>query len=99
MIRSVLDEGAIIPGEITIGLLKEAIHTSPAPLVLVDGFPRRVDQGVNFEKEIQPCNFAIYLNASRSILESRLILREHISKGARTDDNAATREKVTFSPN
>ena len=43
-INGYMKEGKIVPSEVTVRLLKRAIDEATAPVVLVDGFPRAVDQ-------------------------------------------------------
>lgn len=97
MIRHILSEGGITPGHITVGLLKDAILQSPAKIILIDGFPRRIDQGTMFENQITPCKCALFLDSPNDILLERLINREKMQqKGGnlRSDDNEICREKV-----
>ena len=98
MIRTRLQEGKIISGEITVELLKSAYLNSSANIFVVDGFPRLLEQGLLFEKEITHCEFTLYFDAPKEVLEERLIFREkeNLKKGQiRNDDNQLSREKVT----
>jgi UMP-CMP kinase len=52
LIREFIREGKIVPREITISLLKEAMDKSPNPGFLIDGFPRAVEQAEGFEKQV-----------------------------------------------
>lgn len=97
MINHILSEGGIIPGHITVGLLKDAIIKSSANIVLIDGFPRRIDQGIMFERQVTPCRCAIFLDSPKDVLLERLIQREKMQQKLgqkRIDDNEICREKV-----
>lgn len=58
MIKEYIKEGKIVPMEVTIKLLENAMRdsmkegtTTPA-LFLVDGFPRQMDQAVEFDRSV-----------------------------------------------
>ena len=53
-IKDMLKNGEIVPSEVTIGLLKNAIETTPdCEVFLIDGFPRNIYQGEKFEEEVR----------------------------------------------
>jgi adenylate kinase family enzyme len=58
MIKEYIKEGKIVPMEVTIKLLENAMRdsmkegsTSPS-LFLVDGFPRQMDQAIEFDRTV-----------------------------------------------
>ena len=63
---------------------------------LIDGYPREVAQGQEFEKEIAPCSHILYFEVSDETMTSRLMKRGETS--GRADDNVETIKKrlVTF---
>lgn len=85
MIDDMIKEGKIVPGHITIGLLKKAIENSSAPGVLIDGFPRQLDQAGAFEKEVSDFEFVLFFDCPEEEMERRLLERGKTS--GRTDDN------------
>ncbi|CAF4164422.1 unnamed protein product [Rotaria magnacalcarata] len=93
-----MSQGKLISTEDILGLLKDAIHekVNEASGFLIDGFPRRVDQGMQFEKEVAPCNILIYFDVPDEIMIERLTKRGETS--GRIDDNEETIAKrlVTF---
>jgi len=52
LINTCIAEGRIVPMHITIGLLERAMAASGAGRFLIDGFPRDVAQGVEFERRV-----------------------------------------------
>merc|ERR1712105_23331 len=61
-----IKEGTIVPQEVTVALLKDAIssHVKKGDKrFLVDGFPRKMDQALTFEKEIVKSAFSPFSNA------------------------------------
>jgi len=96
-IHNVLSEGGIIPAHITLNLLRSAIDSSNASIILIDGFPRCIDQAMKFEEGITPCKFTLYYDAPNDILMNRLIKRADEFKVKntipRSDDNEISRLK------
>lgn len=85
MIGDMIKNGAIVPGHITIGLLKAAIESTSAPGVLIDGFPRQLDQAGAFEKDVSDFEFVLFFNCPEEEMEKRLLERGKTS--GRSDDN------------
>eukprot|EP00178_Gracilaria_changii_P020107 TRINITY_DN58333_c0_g1_i1.p1 TRINITY_DN58333_c0_g1~~TRINITY_DN58333_c0_g1_i1.p1 ORF type:complete len:120 (-),score=33.21 TRINITY_DN58333_c0_g1_i1:64-423(-) len=52
---------------------------------LIDGFPRAMDQAMEFEKQVQPCEFVLFFDVPEAVLEKRLLERGKSS--GRIDDN------------
>ena len=63
---------------------------------LIDGYPREVAQGEEFEKAIAPCKHILYFEVSDETMTQRLLKRAETS--GRADDNVETIKKrlVTF---
>ncbi|KAI8610605.1 adenylate kinase-domain-containing protein, partial [Chytriomyces sp. MP71] len=88
----IMKEGKIVPMETILGLLKTAIESHPhTPGFLIDGFPRAMDQAVEFEKTICPAKKVLFFNCPLDTLEKRLIERGKTS--GRADDNIDTIRK------
>lgn len=88
MISALIKEGKIVPGEVTIGLLKTAIAAAAAdgvPGILIDGFPRALSQAGAFEKDVADFEFCLFFDCPEDELERRLLGRGETS--GRTDDN------------
>ncbi|KAJ3195213.1 hypothetical protein HK101_000807 [Irineochytrium annulatum] len=86
---TLMKEGKIVPMEVTIGLLKEAMEASSGSSgFLIDGFPRQLDQAIAFERTVAPCRFALFFDCPENILEQRLLKRGETS--GRADDNIET---------
>ncbi|EPZ30970.1 ADK-domain-containing protein [Rozella allomycis CSF55] len=79
--------------EITLGLLKDAMLAAPesVPGFLIDGFPREIDQAVQFEQNIAPCDKVLFYDCSEKVMLERLIKRGETS--GRSDDNEETIKK------
>lgn len=85
MIGEMIKEGKIVPGEITINLLKAAIEKCDSEGVLIDGFPRKLAQAGSFEKDVSDFEFVLFLDCPEDVMEERLLKRGETS--GRTDDN------------
>ena len=50
MAAALMDNGQVVPAEITVGLLRDAMERSGKPRVLLDGFPRNDSSREMFQK-------------------------------------------------
>lgn len=101
LIKSYIREGTIVPMEITVALLSNAMadaleKQSSAPAgkkarFLIDGFPRKLDQAVFFEETVCLSQFTLFLNCPEDVMEKRLMKRGETS--GRDDDNAESIRK------
>ena len=90
LIENYIREGMIVPYEITIRLLQDAMNANPCKNFLIDGFPRALDQMEAFERIVQPAKFVIFYDTSEEVMLQRLLKRGETS--GRVDDN---REAIT----
>lgn len=97
MINDYIKEGLIVPMEVTVKLLENAMHASldaskskPARF-LVDGFPRKMDQAVYFEQSVCQSQCTVYLDCPLDLLQERLLNRGKTS--GRADDNEESIKK------
>lgn len=106
LIASYIREGQIVPQEITIALLENAIREhldtgtgskdAPPKLVsgakvLIDGFPRKMDQAHLFDSAVCPSSFVLFLDCTEEIMLRRLLHRGETS--GRADDNVDSIKK------
>lgn len=85
-------EGQMVPSSILMDILRSKIEeTQNANGFLIDGFPRSMDQAIEFEQKIGPCRGVLAYSCSLKTLESRLLERGKTS--GRADDNLATIQK------
>jgi UMP-CMP kinase len=92
LIKDYIKNGEIVPMEVTIVLLenamREAMAQKPAAKgkFLIDGFPRKFDQAVKFEEAVCPAKFVLFYDCDEAEMERRLLERGKTS--GRADDNA-----------
>merc|ERR1712110_338333 len=88
----------LVPLATVLDLLAEAMikKLSGSKGFLIDGYPREVAQGEEFEKAIAPCKHILYFEVSDETMTQRLLKRAETS--GRADDNVETIKKrlVTF---
>jgi len=90
MIAKYIKEGQIVPMEVTIRLLenamKDAIASEGKRTFLIDGFPRKMDQALAFEAQVVKSRFTLFFECSEETMRERLLERGRTS--GRSDDNA-----------
>ena len=103
LIRSYIRDGMIVPMEITVKLLSNAMADALAAgdqvqrgkegkaRFLIDGFPRKLDQAIFFEDTVCPSQLTLFLNCPEEVMEGRLLKRGETS--GRDDDNAESIRK------
>jgi UMP-CMP kinase len=104
LIRTYIKEGKIVPMEITVALLSNAMAEALAAgagatadggkkkaRFLIDGFPRKLDQAVFFEDTVCPSEMTLFLDCPEEVMEKRLLKRGETS--GRDDDNAESIRK------
>lgn len=94
LIKHYIKEGLIVPQEVTIALLEQAIRENVKngkKKFLVDGFPRKMDQAIAFEEQIVPSKFTLFFDCPEKIMLNRLLERGKTS--GRADDNIESIKK------
>jgi UMP-CMP kinase len=103
LINNYIKEGKIVPMEITIELVKNAmIKQEQSKLFLLDGFPRQLDQAEKFEETVLFVNKVcksrgvLFYDCNEQIMCERLLERGKSS--GRSDDNMESIKKrfVTY---
>ncbi|KAJ1763259.1 bifunctional uridylate/adenylate kinase [Coemansia sp. RSA 2167] len=92
LIGHYIREGLIVPHEITIGLLRNAMMDHPASnRFLIDGFPRNLVQAKAFEDTVCKAKKVLYFECPEATMLERLLDRGKTS--GRTDDNIGSIKK------
>ncbi|RKP03797.1 hypothetical protein CXG81DRAFT_8195, partial [Caulochytrium protostelioides] len=100
MIDQMMKEGKIVPTEISLDLLQEAMKAirshRRARGFLLDGFPRTAAQAARLDVEIGQCKRVLVFDVPDDIIVQRLLKRGETS--GRADDNLESIKKrlVTF---
>ena len=57
-----MKEGKLVPTDVTVRLLREAMQKSSNEKFLIDGFPRAIDQAETFEKDVKPPELVLFFD-------------------------------------
>ena len=91
-INEIIKEGQLVPQDVTICLLKQAMSdNADTNGFLIDGFPREIQQGVSFGNEICLAQMVLYFDCPDEELTRRLLKRGQTS--GRVDDNEESIKK------
>ncbi|KAF9052793.1 UMP-CMP kinase [Panaeolus papilionaceus] len=103
LIRTCIREGTIVPMEVTIRLLENAMTAALEERktrknwedgkgrFLIDGFPRKMDQAVAFDEQVCLSSVTLYYSTTEEVMEKRLLERGKTS--GREDDNIESIKK------
>uniref|UniRef100_A0A8C6K3Q9 Adenylate kinase isoenzyme 1 n=1 Tax=Nothobranchius furzeri TaxID=105023 RepID=A0A8C6K3Q9_NOTFU len=92
-LQAIMQKGELVPLDTVLDMIKEAMiaKADVSKGFLIDGYPREVKQGEEFEKKIgKPC-LLLYVDARSETMVKRLLKRGETS--GRADDNEETIKK------
>jgi len=64
MMKRIMNEGGLIPYQLTVRVLVNALIAQPSKNYLIDGFPRAIDQAIYFEQIVGEAQTVLYFNTS-----------------------------------
>jgi len=97
MIKQYIKDGQIVPMQVTIKLLENAIRaalkegrpgegwTGGKGRFLIDGFPRKMDQAIKFDDDVCLSSLVLFYTTTEEVMLKRLLKRGETS--GREDDN------------
>ncbi|CAL1703832.1 unnamed protein product [Somion occarium] len=103
LIRTYIKEGQIVPMEITVKLLENAMRAALEEgrtgegwqvghgRFLIDGFPRKMDQAIMFDDAVCKSSLVLFFTTTEEEMLKRLLKRAETS--GREDDNEASIKK------
>jgi len=103
LIQTCIREGTIVPMEVTVKLLENAMTEAlnegrsregwadGRGRFLIDGFPRKMDQAIKFDEEVCMASKVLFFSTTEEVMLSRLLERGKTS--GREDDNAESIKK------
>jgi len=94
--QRIMSEGALIPYQLTVKVLVNALKATPAKSYLIDGFPRAVDQAQHFEKIIGAPDTVLYFNTSEKLCIERCLERAKTSGRADDTEEIITKRIRTY---
>lgn len=93
-LQELMSQGLFVPSDVVLALIKERINKGKeenVPGFLIDGYPRELGQGLDFEKEIGAVDLVIFFDVENETLTKRLLGRA--ASSGRADDNEVTIKK------
>ncbi|TRM56630.1 adenylate kinase-domain-containing protein [Schizophyllum amplum] len=103
LIKDCIKEGTIVPMEVTVKLLQNAMSDALKESregegwqdgkgrFLIDGFPRKMDQALKFDESVCECACVLFFDTTEEVMLERLLERGKTS--GREDDNAESIKK------
>ncbi|XP_048844285.1 adenylate kinase 5, like [Brienomyrus brachyistius] len=92
-LSAIMQRGELVPLDMVLDMLKDAMiaKADVSKGFLIDGYPREVKQGQEFEKKIGVPDLVLYIDTKEDTMVQRLLKRGETS--GRADDNEATIKK------
>lgn len=90
-IKKIVGDGGLVPFELTVQLLINALVATPSKNYLIDGFPRAIDQAQYFEQNVIEAQQILFYDVPQETMTERCLKRAETSN--RSDDNADTIKK------
>ncbi|XP_055577104.1 adenylate kinase isoenzyme 1 isoform X2 [Falco biarmicus] len=92
-LQAIMEKGELVPLDTVLDMLRDAMvaKADVSKGFLIDGYPREVKQGEEFEKKIAPPTLLLYVDAGKETMVKRLLKRGETS--GRVDDNEETIKK------
>ncbi|KAF5391760.1 hypothetical protein D9757_001627 [Collybiopsis confluens] len=103
LIQTCIKEGTIVPMEVTVKLLENAMSAALSETrsgegwiggkgrFLIDGFPRKMDQAEKFEHDVGEASAVLFFSTTQEVMLERLLERGKTS--GREDDNEESIKK------
>ncbi|XP_072488632.1 adenylate kinase isoenzyme 1 isoform X1 [Notamacropus eugenii] len=92
-LSEIMEKGQLVPLDTVLDMLRDAMigKAESSKGFLIDGYPREVKQGEEFEKKIGSPTLLLYIDAGSETMVQRLLKRGETS--GRVDDNEETIKK------
>jgi len=91
-LKNIMEKGELVSQETILEILRDAmIKRKDCKGFLIDGFPRDVPQGKQFEDTVGKCKYILYFECKNEVMVKRLLKRAETS--GRVDDNEETIKK------
>lgn len=89
-LNEIMKSGQLVPVDEMLSILKDVIDKKieSSNGILLDGYPRELNQAIKFEQQVAPCTLVIYLECTDDLMTERLLGRAKSS--GRVDDNEET---------
>lgn len=97
-VAEIMQRGDIVPGHVTMGLLRAELTrlAGACEAVLIDGFPRAMDQAREFEDLVAKCCFVLFFQCEEQEMVRRILKRGETSGRADDNDEVVRKRLTTF---
>lgn len=99
MINTYIKEGKIVPAEVTVRLLRNAMESSGSSKFLIDGFPRDIQNLECWKTQmsaVADVQFLLFLDCPHEIMTARLLERGKTSGRADDNEESVRKRLVTY---
>lgn len=98
LLRDIMGRSEQVPGETVVQLLKEAMVASQGSKrrFLIDGFPRDLKQGEEFETKVSEPSLVLVLDCSAETLTRRLLKRSKTSQDVSENTESIRKRVATY---
>ncbi|CAG5076097.1 adenylate kinase isoenzyme 1 [Cotesia glomerata] len=91
-LQELMSKGLFVPTDVVLSLIKERMDKARGDGnikgFLIDGYPRELEQGIQFEKDVCPVDLILFFDVKNETMKTRLLGRAAVS--GRADDNEET---------
>ncbi len=98
LIQSIIDRGDIVPIDIAIETIVDAIKNAPTEAVIIDGYPRSVEQMTVLDEFLKTEN-GVTLVSVIEVVVSELVAKERVlgrARGADDDETVFSRRMAVY---
>lgn len=99
LIQNIINNGTIVPVEITLGLIKNRIENSGCDKIIIDGFPRNQDNydgWLKIMKDDYDVRGIVYMTCPEEIIRERMRKRSEIENRSDDTDEIFAKRMNTF---
>jgi adenylate kinase family enzyme len=89
-VRDIMAEGELVSSAVIVTLIRRVMRNHPGKRVLLDGFPRSLQNAQDLMELCGTPDLALHLECDDTILMERILKRAATSTGKRADDNIHT---------
>ena len=89
-VRDIMAKGELVSSAVIVTLMRRVMRNHPGKRVLLDGFPRSLQNAHDLMELCGVPELALHLDCDDTILMERIIKRADTEKGTRDDDNIHT---------
>ncbi|EFJ45941.1 adenylate kinase [Volvox carteri f. nagariensis] len=94
-VNEIMASGQMVPTDLILEMLTNAMASSGSSRFLIDGFPRTLDQLMEFQTQVKPCDGVLVFSVPEEVAVERLLARG-VTSGRVDDNEDAIRERMNL---